>query len=85
MAVLSYTVRCYREVPGDAACHDVPAFGETMDDMFTLAGQMLLAYANSAARRPETRPTQADLVDQGGSVVARMRVVAPDKVERILD
>jgi hypothetical protein len=85
MTVLSYTVRCYREVPGDAACHDVPAFGETMDQMITLAGQMLLAYANNAERRPDARPTQADLVDQGGSVVARIRVAGPARVERILD
>ena len=85
MAVLSYTVRCYREVPGDAACHDRPAFGETMDDMITLGGQMLLAYANNAARRPEARPTRADLVDQGGSVIARIQLAGPDVVERILD
>jgi hypothetical protein len=85
MAVLSYTVRCYREVPGDAACHDVPAFGETLDDMITLGSQMLLAYASNAARQPEARPTRADLVDQGGNVLARLRVAGPDTVERILD
>jgi hypothetical protein len=85
MPVLSYRVRCYREVPGDAACHDVPAFGETMDEMIELGGQMLLAYANNAARRPEARPTRADLVDQDGSVIARIRVAGPDTVERILD
>ena len=85
MAVLGYTVRCYREVPGDAGCRDVPAFGETMDDIITLGGQMLLAYANNAARRPEARPTRADLVDDSGAVVGRIRVAGADAVERVLD
>ena len=48
MVVLSATVRCYRKVPGDANCHDVPAFGESLDDMLLLGGQMLLAYTNNA-------------------------------------
>ena len=85
MAVLSYTVRCYREVPGDADCHDVPAFGESLDDMIVLGGQMLLAYANNAKRPPASRPSRADLVDEKGEVVARIRVAGPDQVERILD
>jgi hypothetical protein len=85
MAVLHYTVRCYREAPGDADCHDVPAFGETLDEMLTLAGQMLLAYAGSAKRRPQLRPQRADLVDQDGGVVARIGLAGPGKVERVLD
>jgi hypothetical protein len=84
MAVFGYTVRCYRETPGDAGCRDMPAFGETMDDMITLAGQMLLANAGDAARRVEARPTQADLVDADGAVLARLRVSGPDTVERVL-
>ncbi len=85
MGVLSCTVRCCREVPGDANCHDVPAFGESLDDMLMLGGQMLLAYANNAKRSPGSRPSRADLVDEKGGVVARIRVVGPDQIERILD
>ncbi len=85
MSVLSYTVRCYREVPGDANCHDVPAFGESLNDMITLGGQMLLAYANNAKRSPASRPSRADLVDEKGDVVARIRVAGHDQVEQILD
>lgn len=85
MVVLSATVRCYRKVPGDANCHDVPAFGESLDDMLLLGGQMLLAYTNNAKRSPASRPSQADLVDEKGAVVARIRVVGPDQIECILD
>ena len=85
MPVLSYKVRCYREVPGDAICRDVPAFAETLDQMVELAGQMLLAYANNADRSPLARPGRADLVDESGAVVARIRIAGPDRAERILD
>jgi hypothetical protein len=78
-------VRCYREVPGDADCHDVPAFGESLDDVIMLADQMLLAYANNAKRAPASRPSRADLVDEKGEVIARIRVTGPDQVERVLD
>ncbi|HET7717449.1 MAG TPA: hypothetical protein VFK86_17645 [Bauldia sp.] len=84
MAVLHYTVRCYREVPGDADCHDVPAFADTMDQMVELAGQMLRAYATRADRAPRMRPLRADLVDQAGAVVGRIRLAGP-RIERVVD
>jgi len=84
VGVQSYIVRCYRETPGDADCHDVPAFGEDdFEDIIELAGQMLLAYFNDPKRPPERKPYIADLEDEHGQIVARLRVVGPGKIERI--
>jgi hypothetical protein len=83
VGVHSYTVKCYRETPGDAGCHDVPAFGDSLDDCATLAGQMLLAYHNSPKRTAAQKPTTAHLEDEHGAIVARIRATGPDAVARI--
>lgn len=83
MTVHSYTIRCYREVPGDADCHDVPAFGDSLDDCIELAGDMLLAYAGSPKRSPAQRPSAADLQDEHGRVAAHIRIASSGEIERL--
>lgn len=83
MTVHSYTIRCYREVPGDADCHDVPAFGDSLEDCIELAEDMLLAYAGSPKRSPAQRPSAADLQDEHGRITARIRIAGPGEIERV--
>jgi hypothetical protein len=84
VGVQRYVVRCYRKTPGDADCPDVPAFGEdNVEDIVELAGQMLLAYFNDPRRPPERKPRTADLEDEYGQIVVRLRVIGPEKVERV--
>jgi hypothetical protein len=79
-----YTVRCYRKTPGDSDCHDVPAFGEDdLEGIVEQAGFLLLAYFNDQRRSPEQKPDTAHIEDERGQIVGRIRVVGPDKVERI--
>jgi hypothetical protein len=81
--VLSYTIRCYRATPGDANCPNVPLFSESLKEAIGAAGDMLLAYHNSPKRHPALKPWLAQLEDERGEIVARVRVVGPDAVERI--
>jgi hypothetical protein len=83
MTVHSYTIRCYREMPGDADCHDVPAFGDSLEDCTDLAGDMLLAYAGSPKRSPAQRPAAADLLDENGRIAARIRIAGSGEIERL--
>jgi hypothetical protein len=78
-----YTIKCYRQVPGDAECHDLPAFTESLDDAVELAGDMLLAYRNSPLRKFAQRPYLAHLEDERGRVAARIRAVSSTATERI--
>jgi hypothetical protein len=68
VGVHRYIVRCYRKTP---------------DDVVELAGQMLLAYFNDPKRPPERKPHIADLEDEHRQIVARIRVIGPDKIERM--
>jgi hypothetical protein len=82
----TYTIRCYRKVPGDADCYDVPAFGEDiLGDIVEQAGLMLLAYFNDQKRLPERKPHTAHIEDEHGQIVARIRVIGPEKIELISD
>jgi hypothetical protein len=84
VGVQSYTVRCYRETPGDTNCHDVPAFGEDdLGDIVEQAGFLLLAYANDPKRPPEQTPHTADIEDEHGYIVARIRISGPGTIERV--
>jgi len=86
VAVHKYTVRCYRKTPGDADCHDVPAFGDdNLADIVEQAGFLLLAYSNDPKRPPERKPQTAHLEDEHGQIVARIRIAGPGTIERILN
>ncbi len=86
MGVQSYTVRCYRKTPGDANCHDVPAFGEDdLDGIVEQAGFLLLAYADDPKQPPERTPCMAHIEDEHGHIVARIRISGPETIERMSD
>ena len=46
---------------------------------------MLLAYFNDQKRLPEQKPHTAHIEDEHGQIVARIRVVSPEKIELISD
>ena len=87
--VTKYTVKCYRETPGDVDCNDLPAFVEdgedNLNDMLTQVGHLLLAYHDDADRPEERKPLTAHLEDEHSHIAARIRVVGPGKVERMVD
>jgi hypothetical protein len=85
MTVHKLMVRCYRKTPGDAGCHDMPAFVEDgfEDDMVEQAGFLLLAFHSDPSRPPERKPNNAHLEDEHGHVIARIRIGSWGKIERV--
>jgi hypothetical protein len=81
LPVQRYAIRCYRDVPGDVGCPDVPAFADDLEGAVALAGHMLTAFFNR--RLPACKPTVAHLEDEAGRIVARLRVLGPDATEWI--
>ena len=84
MGVQRYTVGCYRKASGDADRHDVPAFGEDyLEGIVEPVGFLLLAYFSDQRRPAHLKPATADIENGHEQIVARIRVVGPDKIERI--